>query len=323
MAIIKTLKESKIVSKGKPRQTIYPVTSSDAVIVPNKGKLTDALSKVAFSNDYNDLDNLPTTFDVEIPTNISAFNNDVGYLTSFTETDPTVPLWAKQNTKPSYNYSEILNTPILATVATSGNYNDLINKPTIPIVPTNVSAFNNDAGYLTQHQSLANYYTKPEVNSAIVNSNPVIEDTRSSAVSTITGVAPFASLKDGQLVIVRLAYRTEANTTLNLTLSSGTTTGAIAIYMDSARQSEVHLGVNFFRANDYMMIVYDNLRTRWRCISQIDTSVSYGTITQERINAGTDTESRLISPKLLRDNFYTKTEIDATIGNIETLLANI
>lgn len=30
----------------------------------------------------------------------------------------------------------------------SGSYNDLSNKPTIPTVPTNVSAFNNDAGYL-------------------------------------------------------------------------------------------------------------------------------------------------------------------------------
>ena len=30
----------------------------------------------------------------------------------------------------------------------SGSYNDLTNKPTIPTVPSNVSAFNNDAGYL-------------------------------------------------------------------------------------------------------------------------------------------------------------------------------
>lgn len=45
----------------------------------------------------------------------------------------------------------------LSTVATSGSYNDLTNKPTIPVVPTNVSAFINDAGYLTQHQSLDGY----------------------------------------------------------------------------------------------------------------------------------------------------------------------
>ena len=31
----------------------------------------------------------------------------------------------------------------------SGSYNDLTDKPTIPVVPTNVSAFNNDAGYAT------------------------------------------------------------------------------------------------------------------------------------------------------------------------------
>ena len=47
-------------------------------------------------------------------------------------------------------------TGLLALIATkadkselfSGNYNDLTNKPTIPTVPTDVSAFNNDAGYL-------------------------------------------------------------------------------------------------------------------------------------------------------------------------------
>ena len=37
----------------------------------------------------------------------------------------------------------------------SGDYNDLTNKPTIPVVPTNVSAFTNDAGYLTQHQDIS------------------------------------------------------------------------------------------------------------------------------------------------------------------------
>ena len=55
----------------------------------------------------------------------------------------------------------------LATVATSGDYKDLNNKPTIPTVPTKVSAFTNDAGYLTEHQSLDNYYNKSEVDTKI------------------------------------------------------------------------------------------------------------------------------------------------------------
>ena len=38
----------------------------------------------------------------------------------------------------------------LATVAFTGDYNDLENTPEIPTVPTNLSSFTNDAGYLTE-----------------------------------------------------------------------------------------------------------------------------------------------------------------------------
>lgn len=51
----------------------------------------------------------------------------------------------------------------LAAVATSGSYADLSDKPIIPTVPTEVSAFVNDAGYLTQHQSLAAYVKSAEL----------------------------------------------------------------------------------------------------------------------------------------------------------------
>lgn len=53
------------------------------------------------------------------------------------------------------DYNDLINTPEFANVAMSGRYNDLIGKPTIPVVPTNVSAFNNDAGYLTSHQDIS------------------------------------------------------------------------------------------------------------------------------------------------------------------------
>ena len=43
------------------------------------------------------------------------------------------------------------------------------NKPTIPTVPTNVSSFNNDAGYLTSHQDISGKEDKVEV----VNYTPV------------------------------------------------------------------------------------------------------------------------------------------------------
>lgn len=67
-----------------------------------------------------------------IPTNTSDLTNDSGFLTSFTETDPTISAWAKSPTKPTYTWSEITSKPTFHTVATSGDYEDLINKPIIP-----------------------------------------------------------------------------------------------------------------------------------------------------------------------------------------------
>lgn len=85
-----------------------------------------------------------------------------GYLTDYTETDPTVPSWAKAPTKPTYTADEVGALPdstvipgALADLSSdsthrtvtdaekeawnaksdfSGNYNDLTNKPTIPSI---------------------------------------------------------------------------------------------------------------------------------------------------------------------------------------------
>lgn len=67
------------------------------------------LHPVALTGNYNNLENKPTI--PTVPTNVSAFNNDAGYLTQ--EADPTVPAWAKEPTKPVYDYSEINNTPTI------------------------------------------------------------------------------------------------------------------------------------------------------------------------------------------------------------------
>ena len=87
----------------------------------------------------------------------------------------------------------------LASVATSGSYSDLSNKPTIPVVPTNVSAFINDAGYLTQHQSLNGYAKTSVANTwtaeqSINNVNITYERYTASSVSgTSTSATPTAS----------------------------------------------------------------------------------------------------------------------------------
>ena len=44
---------------------------------------------------------------ITVPTKVSELENDSGYLTSYTETDPTVPSWAKAETKPTYTADEV------------------------------------------------------------------------------------------------------------------------------------------------------------------------------------------------------------------------
>lgn len=82
----------------------------------------------------------------------------------------------------------------LSTVATSGSYNDLSNKPIIPI---KVSALQNDAGYLTQHQSLDGYAKTSGANTwtaeqSLNNVNITYERYTASSVSG-TSATPTAS----------------------------------------------------------------------------------------------------------------------------------
>ena len=142
-------------------------------------------ANVATSGDYNDLSNKPAIPSVEglaseayvnekvaaivipeVPTKVSELENDKGYLTEHQSLE---------------GYAK---TADLAQVAKTGSYNDLIDKPTIPsttglatetyvddkiaeidipTVPTKVSAFTNDAGYLTEHQSLIEYAKKTDI----------------------------------------------------------------------------------------------------------------------------------------------------------------
>lgn len=89
------------------------ITSSD---------ITNWNNKSTFSGNYNDLTNKPT-----IPSALSELSDDT---THRVVSDTEKSNW---NAKSDF----------------SGDYNDLTNKPTIPTVPTNISAFTNDSGYIS------------------------------------------------------------------------------------------------------------------------------------------------------------------------------
>lgn len=54
-----------------------------------------------------------------------------------------------------------------ATAVQPSTLNDYAKKTDIPVIPTKVSAFENDKGYLTEHQSLADYAKKTDIPSKI------------------------------------------------------------------------------------------------------------------------------------------------------------
>lgn len=161
------------------------------------------ITGVDLSN-YATKDEIPT-----VPTKVSAFENDVPYLTehqslsgyvtdvemsAFTYDKATIDekVASGGTFDPTQYYNKTQTNELVESAVTrvegeipslSGyateqwvldkNYitgvdlSDYALKSEIPIVPTSNTAFTNDAGYLTEHQSLSAYSTTDEVNSAI------------------------------------------------------------------------------------------------------------------------------------------------------------
>ena len=121
---------------------------SELSAVAKSGKYDDLTNKPnLFSGNYNDLTNKPTI--PTVPTKVSAFTNDVGYMTSYTETDPTVPQWAKAQNKPTYTASEVGALPSTTVIPskTSDLTNDsgFITDEDIPTIPSKTSDLTNDS----------------------------------------------------------------------------------------------------------------------------------------------------------------------------------
>ena len=89
--------------------------------VASKSYVDDTIAATIYTK--SEVDNLIPV----VPTKISELENDSGYLTEYTETDPTIPTHVKNITQENItnwnNKSEF-----------SGSYNDLTDKPTIPSV---------------------------------------------------------------------------------------------------------------------------------------------------------------------------------------------
>ena len=311
------------------------------------------LATVATSGSYDDLSNKPTI--PTVPTNVSAFTNDAGYLTEHQSLDNY------------YTKSEVdaeLDTKQDISDAFSGDYNDLTNKPIIPTVPSNVSAFTNDAGYLTEHQSLANYYTKDETDALIPDTSDFLTksefDTKEEVISTALN-----ELEDGK----QDKLTAGANITIdanNVISSTGgtqqqadwnqTDTTAVDYIKNKPTIPDTSYFVTKAEYNpkevaiaEALIDLKENKADKTELNAKQDALVSgtnIKTINNESIlgegniviqggGGGqqqadwnqTDTtavdyiKNKPVIPDV--SNYYTKSEIDAMIGNINTILASI
>ena len=180
---------------------------SDLSGKPTLGALA-AKDKVAYATDITGAPTIPT-----VPTKVSAFENDAGYLTAHQSLDAYA-------TKAS-----------LKAVATSGSYNDLSDKPTIPAVPTKVSAFENDAKYLTTHQSLTAYAKKADLATVATSGsyNDLANKPTIPAAVTVDSALSASSTNPVQNKVVQAALNGKLST------SGGTVTGPV-VFQNSELQ---------------------------------------------------------------------------------------
>ena len=199
--------------------------------IPSEYITETELDAKGYLTEHQDISNLATKAEVsevenKIPTKVSQLENDKGYLTEHQD----LTGYAKKTDIPDvsgfiteipaeYVTDDELNAKgyltehqSLANYYTKPEVNELIPdlsgyalKTEIPTVPTNVSAFNNDVGYLTEipseyvteteleskgylteHQSLANYSTTEEMNNAISNHHDSTKQDTLTAGDNIT-----------------------------------------------------------------------------------------------------------------------------------------
>ena len=175
--------------QNKDTNTLYYITDDDNQIIDVRVNGTsvvqNGIANITVPTNLSDLSD-DTTHRLVTDTEKSTWNNKSDFSGNYDDLSnkPTIPAEVTETTVANWGFTKntgtyskpsggIPKTDLESTVQTSlgkadtavqpetgkglfsGNYNDLTNKPTIPTVPINVSAFTNDAGYLTQHQDIS------------------------------------------------------------------------------------------------------------------------------------------------------------------------
>ena len=128
-------------------------------LTPEKSFVVD-LSVSGGVDNYEKLKNLPTLNGVELKGDLTGV--DVG-LVGRDELPPVEEIATKSEIPDVSGFALTSQLPTKTSQLT--NDSDFAYKSELPVVPTQVSAFENDKGYLTQHQDISHLATKTELSS--------------------------------------------------------------------------------------------------------------------------------------------------------------
>ena len=104
-------------------------------------------------------------------------------------------------------------------------------------------------------------------NDALLQSIEYVIGTQTAATGSWTGTIQESELRDGKTIMYKLPYKGSGNASLTLTLSNGTTTDAIPVYMvhstteNSASLSRV---TTHYPANSIIQMTYDAVQNYWK-----------------------------------------------------------
>ena len=125
-----------------------------------------------------------------------------------------------------------------------------------------------------------------------------------------------ADLDNGTIILVKFT-NTNSAAVDSLTLNVNST-GAVDIKKIYNYATSNLSNVGELRAITHQFIYWEGASSsHWYLVGvDYNTNTTYSAMTQDEIDAGTGTTGRRITPKLLRDNFYTESEVDALIAGI-------
>lgn len=126
------------------------------------------------------------------PTKVSDLTNDAGFITNYTETDPTVPSWAKALTKPSYSLSEISGTTNLQVIENLSGFG-LLKKE-----DTGVWSFDKST-YLTSSSTLDAANLNGVIPSAVTATTQASTDNSTKIATTAYVTTAIAALPEPML----------------------------------------------------------------------------------------------------------------------------